>query len=910
MGNRAVGETSAARSTPSAVLLHVGAAPTDIESNAIRELDYVMAPQPTDESAAPGATSPQASDKGALPDLAEMMPLGTCVLDPQLRLQWANRALRDLLDEPQRSHPLEGVPIADVIRASYDDPAIKILGYASRTGRSGSLPEYEVRGFARGTVYWRWEALPLKSRDASPPYPLLIYISEVTDQVLGRREVETYAQELEDELDQTEGRLRASERSLVDQRAYLDAFFEQSLTPLVLLDPQFDFIRVNDAYARACRREVSDHAGRNHFELYPSDAKPLFEEVVRAKKPLTVKARAFQFPDHPEWGVTYWDWTLTPLLGSDGEVEALLFALEDVTAKRRARPGWVAVRAFRVGRTLFGRRFAVLALIIGAILQVVVMFGIDRLGSPAHYLGLPGAVAALLGVLAGIVGGPTVGALVALAGGMGYFVFLTDLGTTVAAAAIVLSIFLWMAAAGLAGLAGDWVRKRASERESILNQTLTEREQLLQAVRQTEQAARDRAEELEKLMNLVPAAIWVSHDPQCQVIVGNREAARLCETEEGENASVGTTEGALFDTERQWFRDGHPLKPEEMPMQISAVTGQDVLNYEMDALLPSGHRVTMFGNSSPLFDDQGRVRGSLAAYMDITERKRVEAEREQLLHQQQELNEELAAVNEELRVQGDELRDSYQHQAELAREQHLLFERLQRVFLDALPAIPHVDFAHAHLSATSGAQIGGDFYDLFRIREECVGLMVGDVSGRGIEASRIALMVKDSINAYVIEGRSPDEVLERVNNLLLNKGVQGFVTAFLACLDLNTGELHYSSAGHPPPLLSVSGSALPLETCPAPPLGVFPESRYAANLARLPEGSVLLLYTDGVTEARRDGLFYGDDRLAQSLAAASRFPVSELPTVLFQDVLEFANKTVKDDAALLAIRYHKPSQSA
>ena len=863
--------------------------------------------EPHPERLTPGDAPSLAADDGSLSDLAEMMPVGACVLDPQLRFQWSNKALRDLLDEPQRTQPLEGILLADIIQVPNDDRAITILRHASITGRPGSLPEHEMRGFARGTTYWRWEALPLRSRDASPPYSMLVYVSEVTEQVLRRKQAEVHAQELEDELDETTGRLRASERSLVDQRAYLDAFFEQSHAPLVLLDAEFNFIRVNEAYARACRREVSDYAGRNHFDLYPSDAKPLFEEVVRTKNSLTVKARAFQFSDHPEWGVTYWDWTLTPLLGSNGEVEALLFALEDVTGKRGARPGRAAVGLFRLGRTLFERRFAVPSLVIGAIIQVVVMFGVDRLGSPAHYLGLPGAIAALLGVLTGIIGGPAVGALVALAGGLGYFVFLTHLGTTVATAAIVLSIVLWMAAAALAGLAGEWVRKRASERESILNQTATEREQLLQAVRESERAAGNRAEELEKLMDLVPAAIWVSHDPQCRVIVGNREADRLYEKEDGENASAGTTEGELLDTERQWFRDGYLLKPEEMPMQISAATGRDVLNYEMDTLLPSGRRVTMFGNSSPLFDNQGRVRGSLAAYMDITEIKRGEAEREQLFRQQQELNEELAAVNEELRVQGDELRDSYQRQAELAREQRLLFERLQRVFLDALPPIPHVDFAHAHLSATSGAQIGGDFYDLFRIREECVGLMVGDVSGQGIEASRVAMMVKDSINAYVIEGRSPDEVLERVNRLLLNKGVQGFVTAFLACLDLDTGEFRFSSAGHPPPLLSVSGAARPLETKPAPPLGVFPEARYAASLTRLPEGSVLLLYTDGVTEARRDGLFYGDDRLMQSLAFASGFPVSELPRLLFQDVLAFANNTIKDDAALLAIRYHKPA---
>ena len=689
----------------------------------------------------------------------------------------------------------------------------------------------------------------------------------------------------------------------MDQSAFVDTFFEQSRAPLVLLDPEFNFLRVNEAYAKACLREIEDFAGRNHFEMYPSDTKSLFEEVVRTKKPLNVKARAFQFPDHPEWGVTYWDWTVTPLLTDTGEVQALLFALEDVTNKNATRPGRAAVVAWRLGRLLFERRFAIPTLIIGSVVEVALMYGFDRLGSPSHYLGLPGAAAALLGVLAGIAGGPAIGAIAALLGGVSYFVFLTDLGSAVETPAIVLSVILWMAAAALGGLAADWVRKRAAERENMLSQTLREREALLEVVRDREEAARNRAEEIETLMDVVPAGIWVSRDPQCRVIIGNKEAGRIYETEVGQNASAGTTEGELLDNERRWFHDGQELKPEHMPMQMAAATGKDVPNYEMDAVLPSGRRVTMFGNASPLFDEQDNVRGSLAAYMDITDRKGAEAEREQLLQQQHELNDRLSAANEELSAQGEELRESYRRQAQLALEQQLLFERLQRVFLDSVPEIPGVRFAYDHLSATLGTQIGGDFYDLFPVRDNCVALMVGDVSGQGIEASRIALMVKDSITCYAIDGQDPSEVLQRVNTLLVKKGTPGFVTAFLAYLDTSTGELSSSSAGHPAPLLWEPGSARPLDSTPAAPLGAFPETDYTTDVVRLPRSGTLLLYTDGVTEARRDGSFYGEDRLAQALTRACRLPLGQLPARLFEDVLEFADGAIKDDAAILAIQY-------
>jgi PAS domain S-box-containing protein len=134
------------------------------------------------------------------------------------------------------------------------------------------------------------------------------------------------------------GQRRAEEKARAQSRL-LERFFESTLTCAVLLDRDFNFIRVNRAYASACQREASEFPGRNHFDLYPSDARPVFEEVVRSKRPYVAESHPFKFPDHPEWGVTYWDWTLVPVLDDRGEVELLLFCLHDVTERRRAEQG-------------------------------------------------------------------------------------------------------------------------------------------------------------------------------------------------------------------------------------------------------------------------------------------------------------------------------------------------------------------------------------------------------------------------------------------------------------------------------------------------------------------------------------------------------------------------------------------
>ena len=117
----------------------------------------------------------------------------------------------------------------------------------------------------------------------------------------------------------------------------MEAFFRHSFDCLVFLDKDFNFIRVNEAYARACGRDVSEFPGHNHFEFYPDEEnEAIFREVVRTKTPYQAVAKPFTFPDHPEWGTTYWDWTLVPILDAAGEVEFLVFSLDDVTRRKQS----------------------------------------------------------------------------------------------------------------------------------------------------------------------------------------------------------------------------------------------------------------------------------------------------------------------------------------------------------------------------------------------------------------------------------------------------------------------------------------------------------------------------------------------------------------------------------------------
>ncbi|MGL1901627.1 MAG: response regulator [Fibrobacterales bacterium] len=122
-----------------------------------------------------------------------------------------------------------------------------------------------------------------------------------------------------------------TEQNLQHSAKLLDLIFEHTLDSIVLLDKDYNFIRVSKTYAEACDKHVSEFVGKNHFVMYPSSLKDEFDEVKAKKEVYARSARPFNFPDHPEWETTYWNLGLVPLLDGEGEIEYFLFTLKDVT---------------------------------------------------------------------------------------------------------------------------------------------------------------------------------------------------------------------------------------------------------------------------------------------------------------------------------------------------------------------------------------------------------------------------------------------------------------------------------------------------------------------------------------------------------------------------------------------------
>ncbi len=160
--------------------------------------------------------------------------------------------------------------------------------------------------------------------------------------------------------------------------------------------------------------------------------------------------------------------------------------------------------------------------------------------------------------------------------------------------------------------------KHREHLEELVQERTSQLKTANEELHESEERLRQRAEEVETLMDLVPVGIWVAHDPQCDQITGNRAANSLYEAQEQENVSANVSPA------RRFFRGKQELKPEELPMQEAAARNIDIRDAEVDVLLPSGTWRNVFGSASPLHDAQGRVRGCIGAFMEITDRKQAE----------------------------------------------------------------------------------------------------------------------------------------------------------------------------------------------------------------------------------------------------------------------------------------------
>jgi serine phosphatase RsbU (regulator of sigma subunit)/anti-sigma regulatory factor (Ser/Thr protein kinase) len=228
-------------------------------------------------------------------------------------------------------------------------------------------------------------------------------------------------------------------------------------------------------------------------------------------------------------------------------------------------------------------------------------------------------------------------------------------------------------------------------------------------------------------------------------------------------------------------------------------------------------------------------------------------------------------------------------------------ETLQRSVLPvSLPQIAGVRIAARYLPGTDEVDVGGDWFDAVSLPNGRLGLVVGDVVGKGVQSAATMAQLRNALRAFALDQMKPSSTVTRLNRLAYGVSESAFATLVYVVIDPSARVCRFASAGHPPPLaLYPDGTAVYLDGGRGLPLGAVPDTTYPQDVAELPVGTTLVLYTDGLIERRHQTIDEGLEQLYAAALAAPRDPERLVERVL--DELVGAGDR-RDDIAVLAVR--------
>ena len=241
-------------------------------------------------------------------------------------------------------------------------------------------------------------------------------------------------------------------------------------------------------------------------------------------------------------------------------------------------------------------------------------------------------------------------------------------------------------------------------------------------------------------------------------------------------------------------------------------------------------------------------------------------------------------------------------QAALERER-VVADTLQQAFLSGWDSLPYLRIGTAYVSATRDAAVGGDLFDVYRLDDHRSSVLVADVSGKGLNAAVETARVKYSVRSYAEENPDPSVVLGKFNRAFARSALdpESFVTVFLGVLDDRDMSLTYASAGHAQSFLRRADSVQRLEVT-GPVIGLASTSEFGLERVLLKPNDMLVLATDGLTEARNSaGVLLGEEGAARWIRDGSREP-DRFAADLVDRVTRFAGGRIADDFALLVIK--------
>lgn len=347
-------------------------------------------------------------------------------------------------------------------------------------------------------------------------------------------------------------------------------------------------------------------------------------------------------------------------------------------------------------------------------------------------------------------------------------------------------------------------------------------------------------------------------------------------------------------------------QPEELLLNV---IGQGQYLGEMSLIMPGGQRTadvrartqsTLLVMDRDEFDDLLTRFPSLAYSMVRVSSERLDNTNTSAFRDLTEKNHQLQQAYDDLKAAQEQLLEKERIERELQVAADIQFAILP----DVLPTHPDFDFG---ARIDPARQVGGDFYDVFLIGENKIGVLIGDVADKGIPSAIFMARIHALIMAESDSLPTAELVLRKVNEHVtrLEKSAQ-FVTALYGILDCATGEFDYARAGHEPPLLLTADGVRRLPHRPGMALGLWEEITLDVGRVCLEPGSSLLLFTDGMTDCRNpQGESFGLARIEQSFLLLRGLPAQEVCDRLLKTLLDYQQGAKQDDDVTLAAIHMK-----
>ena len=250
--------------------------------------------------------------------------------------------------------------------------------------------------------------------------------------------------------------------------------------------------------------------------------------------------------------------------------------------------------------------------------------------------------------------------------------------------------------------------------------------------------------------------------------------------------------------------------------------------------------------------------------------------------------------------------DAAVERAQVQRDLDLAREMQQGLLPREFPGKDQAPGVEIFARLDPAKEVSGDLYDFFTIEPGKMCFVVGDVSGKGVAAGLFMAVTRTLIRATAVPGRRPLEILQRVNaQLCAENRANLFVTMILGIVDTATGRMEYGQGGHNPPILVPAQGEPVYEPSGGMPLGVFDDAKFGQRELLLKTGEILLVYTDGVTEAMNPQKeLFGEERLKDAVRGQARGSAEQLTQRVVEAVVKFARGAEpSDDITLLALKH-------